>query len=288
MVKIRRGEKMLLRDFISSKKGLLIDIEGTLISEIEYEKAFPDTYLFLEILKQKNFLLLTNLARKSRKYVSRKLSSMKINVPHTKIINPTIVAAIILEEKYEKPVKVFLIGENGHLEDLLEFAWIELTDHEKVNAVLLGASRNITYQQLNFAFRQILHGADLIVLGGETWSLGKIYDDEGEFLMEGAFAAALEAATGIKAIRAGKPSEIFFEVGLKKLGLDKHEVVMIGDSLQTDVTGALSYGIDVIYVNRKSRSDEEIIKKLANVKKKSTLYIVNSLNPSEVLKALDF
>jgi putative hydrolase of the HAD superfamily len=52
-----------------------------------------------------------------------------------------------------------------------------------------------------------------------------------------------------KEIGYEKPSQEFFEHIINKLGCLKSEVVMIGDSLETDVYGAKKYEIESIWLN---------------------------------------
>lgn len=47
-----------------------------------------------------------------------------------------------------------------------------------------------------------------------------------------------------------KPDVRFYEEALRRCGLQAHEVVMIGDSMTTDVIGAKAAGLDAIYFNR--------------------------------------
>ena len=46
-----------------------------------------------------------------------------------------------------------------------------------------------------------------------------------------------------------KPDKAIFEHALKLAGANKHESVMIGDSLEADIYGALNFGMDAIYFN---------------------------------------
>ncbi len=50
-----------------------------------------------------------------------------------------------------------------------------------------------------------------------------------------------------------KPRKELFEFALKNTGLSANEVVHIGDSLNSDVKGASSVGINAIWVNRSNR-----------------------------------
>jgi HAD superfamily hydrolase (TIGR01549 family) len=64
-----------------------------------------------------------------------------------------------------------------------------------------------------------------------------------------------------------KHEAVTFESILRKLGLDKSEVLMVGDSLETDINGAEKVGIKAILVDRKGRREyEHIIRDLSELK----------------------
>jgi putative hydrolase of the HAD superfamily len=50
-------------------------------------------------------------------------------------------------------------------------------------------------------------------------------------------------------IGVNKPDKAIFEHALSLAGAEKYESIMIGDSLEADVYGALNFGIDAIYFN---------------------------------------
>lgn len=54
--------------------------------------------------------------------------------------------------------------------------------------------------------------------------------------------------------KAYKPRKEIFEFALKSAGLSAKEVVHIGDSLSSDVNGAQSCGIPVVWINRSRRA----------------------------------
>lgn len=51
-----------------------------------------------------------------------------------------------------------------------------------------------------------------------------------------------------------KPDPQIFKIALKKLKVDKNEVVMVGDSLKDDVKAAEDFGIKGILIDRKKRN----------------------------------
>ena len=50
-------------------------------------------------------------------------------------------------------------------------------------------------------------------------------------------------------VGANKPDKAIFEYAVNIAGTAKHESIMIGDSLEADVRGALNFGMDAIYFN---------------------------------------
>lgn len=49
---------------------------------------------------------------------------------------------------------------------------------------------------------------------------------------------------------ANKPSPLFFDYALERSSASRDTTLMIGDNLQTDITGALNAGIDALFFNR--------------------------------------
>ena len=59
----------------------------------------------------------------------------------------------------------------------------------------------------------------------------------------GAILAALEAATDVEPIIAGKPSPTLYEFALEKLGTQPEETLAVGDRLETDILGGQRAGL---------------------------------------------
>ena len=60
-----------------------------------------------------------------------------------------------------------------------------------------------------------------------------------------------------------KPDIRFFEEALRRCGLQPSEVLMIGDSMTTDIEGARKAGIDALFFDRRGNASLlELIKDL--------------------------
>jgi len=64
----------------------------------------------------------------------------------------------------------------------------------------------------------------------------------------GSWVTMLERASGVNATYIGKPNPIMFEMAVRSMNLDKTQVVMVGDRVQTDIKGAKGYGIGSVLV----------------------------------------
>src|SRR4029077_12125626 len=112
-------------------------------------------------------------------------------------------------------------------------------------AVLLGdLGEGMTFARLNPAFRLLLDGAELVTLARNRY-----WKNSGGFMLDiGAFAAALEYASGKKATLVGKPAPAFFANALASLGIAPSEAAVIGDDLESDVHGGQAAGMKGILV----------------------------------------
>lgn len=76
----------------------------------------------------------------------------------------------------------------------------------------------------------------------------------------------------------GKPAPEIFNYALGLLGVEKNEVVMIGDNPKTDILGASKVGIDSIWINHHGRELTEITPTFEVNRLKEILPIIKTLS----------
>ncbi len=131
------------------------------------------------------------------------------------------------------------------LEDFEGIEPVEGDTNAPVDAIVLGdLGDGTTYARLNRAFRMLLDGAELVALARNRYWRG----DDGLMLDTGAFAAALETASGKTATLAGKPAPAFFAAALASAGASPESAIVVGDDLDSDVGGAQSAGLRGVLV----------------------------------------
>ena len=151
---------------------------------------------------------------------------------------------------------VFVIGEGGLLTALHERKIAN--DAIRPRYVVVGEGAP-TMERLTKAHECIERGAGLLATNPDNWCpVGAKKTRPGA----GATTAFLEASTGRRAYYLGKPNGYMFQRARKKLtelALTKpDEVVMIGDTMETDIRGAIEAGMPAYLVLSGSTQFEDV------------------------------
>jgi 5'-nucleotidase len=75
----------------------------------------------------------------------------------------------------------------------------------------------------------------------------------------GALAAFLEASTGCRAYYLGKPNPFMFIKARQRLGRNVENVVMVGDTMETDIRGSIEVGMQAYLVLTGSTQLENLL-----------------------------
>ena len=129
----------------------------------------------------------------------------------------------------------------------------------RAKAVVVGIDFNITYNELRAATLLIRGGADFIGTNPDT----SYPTPEGIAPGAGSILALLEAASGRPPTIIGKPMRGMFDAALNVLGTQPQDTLMVGDRLNTDISGAKSLGMQTALVltgveSRESLAESDI------------------------------
>lgn len=229
-------------------QGLLLDVDGVIV---EGWTALPGAVEAVEDLRSRGvpFRFLTNTTAKTRRELAETLGSAGFDIRSEEILTAPSATATYLRASHPGQ-SCFLIAKGDVAEDLRGIEWVEAGADV---VVIGGAEENFTYENLNRAFRMLMEGAALVTMHRNMyWKT-----DEGLTLDAGAFVTGLEAASGIEAVVVGKPSPEFFRAGLSEIGMEPHDVAMVGDDVHNDVLAAQEIGIHGVLVRTgKFRPDD--------------------------------
>jgi HAD superfamily hydrolase (TIGR01458 family) len=223
-----------------SPPALLLDIDGVLYVGDEPIDGAVEALEALRPLTS-GIRLVTNTTSRSRAQIVKHLRDLKFVVEDDEVLTPAALALSYCRAKGFENVRT-LVSESL-IEDLEDLG--ETSGETQVDAVLLGDIGNdFNAELLNETFRTLLDGAELIALQhNRYWR-----HPDGIRLDVGAYAAALEYATGENATVIGKPSPEFFEAALADLGAEPAQALMVGDDIEADVSGALVVGLQAVLV----------------------------------------
>jgi NagD protein len=222
------------------KQGYLIDMDGVLYRG---QELIPGADRFIRELRARQipFLFLTNNSQRTRRDVVARLARMGIEIEEKHVFTCAMATARFLA--MQKPGgTAFVIGEGGLLTALHQNGYA-IVDQDP-DYVVVGEGRTFNPELIEAAVNMILRGAKLIATNLDA----SCPTATGYRPGCGAWVALLEAATGTKAFSVGKPSPVMMRAARKELGLAAAETTMIGDTMETDILGAVQLGYHSILV----------------------------------------
>ena len=230
--------------------GILFDLDGVLYVGDQAIEGASNTLGWLQE-QQIPFRFITNTSTRSAREVAKKLYTMGFDVDAGKIFSAVTATRDFLR-KHGKP-SVHLLVRDSLRAEFAEFPQHE-TEPDFVVVGDIGAAWD--YQLLNRVFNELMNGARLIAM-----HMNKYWQTEQGLQMDiGAFVAGLEFVTGQEATVIGKPSEEFFRLATRALGMEPDRVLVVGDDIENDVGGAQAAGLRAVLV-RSGKFRAEIVRR---------------------------
>ncbi len=220
--------------------GFLIDMDGVLYRGTD---LIPGADRFIRELRDRDipFRFLTNNSQRTRRDVVTRLVRMGLDVEEEHVFTSAMATGRYLAQ--QKPGgTAYVIGEGGLLTALHQHGYA-IVDHEP-DYVVVGEGRTFNLEMVEAAVRMIFGGAKLIATNMDP----NCPTQNGIRPGCGAMVAMLETATGVKAFSVGKPSPVMMRAARKELGLATDETTMIGDTMETDILGAVQLGFHSVLV----------------------------------------
>lgn len=256
---------------MKSYQGYFIDLDGT---TYKGKQRIPAAARFVKRLQNvhKRVLFVTNNSTRSPQFVAHNLSANHgIKVSAENIYTTALATADYLDSVAGSKRRVFMIGEDG-LQQALTARHFILTDQQP-DYVVVGLDTHVTYHKFEIAVLAIRAGAKFIGTNADS----NLPNERGMVPGAGSLVALVQYATQQKPLMIGKPESIIMKMALKKCGLNRGQVVMVGDNYRTDIQAGIHVGMDTLLVYTGLSTPEDISK----VDIKPT-YEVNSLDEWKV------
>lgn len=232
-------------------KGYLIDLDGTIYKGKDRIPAGED---FVKRLQERQlpYILVTNNTTRTPEMVQEMLAtSFNIKTPLETIYTATL-ATIDYMNDMKRGKTAYVIGETGLKKAVAEAGYRE--DSENPAYVVVGLDTNLTYEKLTLATLAIQKGAVFIGTNPDL----NIPTERGLLPGAGAILFLLEKATRVKPIIIGKPEAVIMNKALDRLGVKRHEAIMVGDNYLTDITAGIKNDIATLLVTTGFTKPEEV------------------------------
>ncbi|MBA3871734.1 MAG: HAD-IIA family hydrolase [Anaerolineae bacterium] len=238
----------------SDIKAVVSDMDGVLWRG---DEPLPGMVTLFQMLRARNmpFVLATNNSMKAPSDYVAKLAKMGVpDVRAEQIVTSSTTTVSYMKANYPAGSPVHVLGGDGLRRLLIEGGF--KLDDTAPKAVVVGLDTNLTYDKLKRASFLIQAGANFIATNQDD----SIPTPEGLAPGAGSIVAALKAASGKQPLVMGKPDAPMFEAALRLVGTAASQTLMIGDRLNTDITGAalLGFKTALVLTGVSTRADAEV------------------------------
>lgn len=235
-------------------KAVVFDLDGVFYLRESRIHGGAEAVSFLREAGVKVFFL-SNASTHSRRARLEILKRFGIDAKAPEIYSTAYGAARYVSSK-KRNAKVLCLGGDGLDEEMRgeghSPAW------EGADFVVIGLDADFDYLRLSKAFKAVLAGAEFI-----STNRDRMFPVEDGFLPgAGAMVGALEASTGVRSFTIGKPETHLMELILSENKLKPEEVLLVGDSLETDFELAkrMKTGFALVLTGVTKRKDLEGLK----------------------------
>lgn len=249
---------------ISRTNVFIFDCDGVIWRGDSLIPQVPDVIAYLRSLGKKVFFV-TNNSTKSRAGYLKKFTKLGLEAQAEEIFSSSFAAAAYLEqtEFKKKGKKVYVIGEVGIPEelDLIGVPYIggpedrgkepnmaaggRLEHDHDVGAVIVGFDRFINYYKIQYAQLCINENPGCEFIATNLDAVTHLTDAQ-EWAGNGSMVGAIKGCTGREPTLVGKPSRLMIDYICGKFGIERNEICMVGDRLDTDILFGKDNGLSSV------------------------------------------
>lgn len=235
---IRRPDPSLLQ----LHDCLLFDLDGTLMNGSD-----PIAHAADGVRRAREagvtLVFATNNASRTPQQAADHLATVGVTAHADEMITSPQVASSLLARTLEPGQKVLVIGGDSLAAEVRAAGFDPVReDSADVAAVVQGWAPDVGWAQLAEGAFAIGHGALYVATNTDA----TLPTERGFAPGNGSLVAALQHATGVDPLVAGKPEPGMFEVAVERVGARRP--LVIGDRLDTDIAGANRAGMPSLLV----------------------------------------
>lgn len=245
------------REVIEQYKVVFFDAFGVIKNYKGLVPGIEKTFEYLEAEK-KEYYIVTNDASRSPVQLAEKYHQMGLKaISHDRIISSGMLAKEYLDLKVKDGIAAYLgTTDSAHYIEssglhTLRVNEITTANTQQVNALVFLDDEGFEWcSDLNKTVN-LLRKRTIPVIVANTDDAYPLNISE-VCIAVGSIATMIESIVGKEFIRFGKPdSQMFmfaYDLVREKLQVTKKDIVMVGDTLHTDILGGNKFGLDTILV----------------------------------------
>lgn len=224
---------------IEQHDALLLDLDGTVW---EGGRAIDGAVDFINSCGLPS-VYVTNNASRAPEAVAEKLRGIGLKVETADVLTSAQAAVTLAGEHVPQGAKILVIGADS-FRDLVTAAGytVVASADDKPDAVLQGFDPSVDWAQLTEGALAIRQGAKYVASNLDS----SLPTERGLAVGNGSLVAAIESATGVSPVSAGKPEPEMFVQAARLVGAKRPLVV--GDRLNTDIAGGNAAAMNTFHV----------------------------------------
>ncbi len=223
-------------------KLFAFDLDGTLYVG---ENTVPGASELIDYLREKyDVVFFTNNSSKTGTEVHEKLNRLGVDCELDEVYASSSVTALYLNELSID--NLYVIGSDGFRSEIEGYG-LQVVDNDSANNLVVGLDFDFHYKKIATALSILLNGGKFIVCNED----GSYPVREDRYMPGcGAMVGAIAASANRKPdFIVGKPNTYILSKIAKAYGIENHEIIVVGDSCESDVMMALNYNSKAILIN---------------------------------------
>lgn len=232
--------KMALEN-IDKIKLFAFDLDGTLYMG---ENIVSGAVALIDYLREKHqVVFFTNNSVKTESEVHRKLNRLGIKCELNEVYTSSSITAHYLNESGID--NLYVIGSDGFRNEL-EDKGLHIVDNDSADNLVVGLDFDINYTKIANALTVLLNGGKFIVCNEDrSYPVGENKHMPGC----GAMVGSIIASAGKRPdFVVGKPNTYILSNISKAFGVKNHEIMVVGDSYESDIRMAINYNSKAILI----------------------------------------
>ena len=255
---------------IENYQAILLDSYGVVKN---YNGLIPNVQQTIDYIRNSGKILriLTNDASRSPEQQVQRFASQGLKLDLSEIVTSGMMAQMFLTEKVKKGKVAYLGTENAaqyisaaNLEPI-PVGNIDFEDIEKISAMIFLDDEGFDWNTDINKTVNLLRKKSIPVLVANSDKLYPVSKSDVS-IATGGIARLVELILGRKFIRFGKPDTQMFNYAFEQINLVGHfkksDILMVGDTLNTDILGGNKFGVTTALVLTGNTSAQSVAMKI--------------------------